>query len=45
MASIYPFIAKDLFAEHGVEVPTTWDEMIAAADAFQAKGIHRSTSR
>ena len=30
---------KDLFAEHGIEVPTTWDEMIAVADAFQAKGI------
>ena len=30
---------KDLFAEHGIEVPTNWDEMIAAADAFQAKDI------
>ena len=30
---------KDLFAEHGIEVPTTWDEMIAVADAFEAKGI------
>ena len=30
---------KDLFAEHGVEVPTTWDELIAVADTFQAAGI------
>ena len=30
---------KDLFAEHGVEVPTTWDELIEVADTFQEKGI------
>jgi raffinose/stachyose/melibiose transport system substrate-binding protein len=30
---------KDLFAEHGLEPPTTWDELIAVADAFQAEGI------
>ena len=30
---------KDLFADYGVEVPTTWDEMIAAADTFQEAGI------
>lgn len=30
---------KTIFAEHGVEVPTTWDELIAAADTFQAAGI------
>jgi raffinose/stachyose/melibiose transport system substrate-binding protein len=30
---------KDLFAEHGVDVPTTWDEMIEVADTFQEKGI------
>lgn len=30
---------KTIFAEHGVEVPTTWDELIAAADTFQAAGV------
>lgn len=30
---------KTIFAEHGVEVPQTWDELIAAADTFQAAGI------
>ncbi len=30
---------KDLFAEHGLEPPTTWDEMIEVADAFEAEGI------
>jgi len=29
----------DIFAANGVEVPTTWDELIAAADTFQANGI------
>lgn len=30
---------KDVFAAAGVEVPTTWDELIAAAETFKAKGI------
>ena len=30
---------KTLFAEHGIEVPTTWDELIAAADTLQAAGV------
>ena len=30
---------KTIFAEHGVEVPQTWDELIAAADTFQAAGV------
>lgn len=30
---------KDLFAEHGVDVPTTYDELIAAADTFKAAGV------
>ncbi len=30
---------KDLFAKYGVEVPTTWDELIAAADTFKANGV------
>ncbi|WEO77126.1 extracellular solute-binding protein [Cryobacterium sp. SO2] len=29
----------DIFAANGVEVPTTWDELIAAADTFQANGV------
>lgn len=28
-----------LFAEHGVEVPTTWDEMLAAVETFEAAGV------
>ena len=31
---------KDLFAEHGVEVPTTFDELVAAMDTFVADGRH-----
>jgi raffinose/stachyose/melibiose transport system substrate-binding protein len=30
---------KQLFAEYGLEVPTTWDEMMAAAEVFHANGI------
>jgi raffinose/stachyose/melibiose transport system substrate-binding protein len=30
---------KDLFAEHDVEVPTTWDELVGAAETFQAAGV------
>lgn len=30
---------KAVFEEAGVEVPTTWDELIAACDAFVEKGI------
>lgn len=29
----------ELFAEHGVEVPSTWDELLAAAETFQAAGV------
>ncbi len=29
----------ELFAEHGVEVPTTWDELVQAAQTFKAAGI------
>ena len=28
-----------IFAENGVEVPTTWDELIAAAQTFQQNGV------
>ncbi|MFC7550866.1 ABC transporter substrate-binding protein [Plantactinospora sp. GCM10030261] len=42
-----PFVAngdgvlynKKLFAEHGVAVPRTWDELIAAAQTFRDAGI------
>lgn len=30
---------KAIFAEHGVEVPTTWDELIEVADTLQAAGV------
>jgi raffinose/stachyose/melibiose transport system substrate-binding protein len=30
---------KDLFAQHGVPVPTTFDELVAAMDQFVAKGV------
>lgn len=29
----------ELFAKHGVSVPQTWDELIAAAETFKAKGV------
>jgi raffinose/stachyose/melibiose transport system substrate-binding protein len=30
---------KDLFAEYGVDIPTTWDELVAACDTFAAADI------
>lgn len=30
---------EELFAEHGVTVPTTYDELIAAAKTFEAAGV------
>lgn len=30
---------KQIFAENGLEVPTTWDELIALCDSLQAAGI------
>ncbi|WP_434992033.1 ABC transporter substrate-binding protein [Arthrobacter sp. Ld5] len=30
---------KDLFAQYGVEVPTTWDELLAAARTFEDAGV------
>lgn len=29
----------DVFETHGVEIPTTWNELIAAADALQTAGV------
>ena len=30
---------KDIFAEFGVEVPTTWDDLVAACETFTNEGI------
>lgn len=30
---------KEIFAEHGVEVPTTWSELIAVCDTLKAAGV------
>ncbi|GAB2849185.1 ABC transporter substrate-binding protein [Microbacterium insulae] len=30
---------KDLFAEHGVEVPQTWDELIEACETLESAGV------
>lgn len=30
---------KDMFAEHGWEIPTTWDELITLCDSIKAEGI------
>jgi raffinose/stachyose/melibiose transport system substrate-binding protein len=30
---------KDMFTEYGVEVPTTWDGLVAACETFDAAGI------
>jgi raffinose/stachyose/melibiose transport system substrate-binding protein len=39
MQTIQVFYNKKLFADNGLAVPTTWDEFVAAADKFKAKGI------
>ncbi|MCX7711670.1 MAG: extracellular solute-binding protein [Clostridia bacterium] len=33
------FYNKDLFEKHNVKVPTNWDELLAAVDAFNKVGI------
>lgn len=30
---------RDLFAAHGVQVPTTWNEFVAACNTFKAAGV------
>lgn len=30
---------KDMFAEYGVDVPTTWDQLVTACETFTAEGI------
>lgn len=38
------FYNKDLFAEYGVEVPTTWDELVAACETFTENGASCMTA-
>lgn len=33
------FYNKDLFQEYGVEVPTTWDELVAACETFKENDV------
>jgi raffinose/stachyose/melibiose transport system substrate-binding protein len=33
------FVNKDLFAANGVEIPTTWDELVAACQTFTDAGL------
>ncbi len=30
---------KDIFAQYGVAVPTTWDEFLQACETFKANGV------
>lgn len=34
------FYNADLFKEYGVEIPTTWDEYLAACEVFKQNGIY-----
>lgn len=38
------FYNKDLFAEYGVEVPTTWDELVTACETFAANDVSCMTA-
>jgi raffinose/stachyose/melibiose transport system substrate-binding protein len=38
------FYNKDLFEENGVEVPTTWDELVAACQTFTENGLSCMTA-
>lgn len=33
------FYNKSIFSDNGIEVPTTWDDLVAAADTLEAAGI------
>jgi raffinose/stachyose/melibiose transport system substrate-binding protein len=33
------FVNQELFDQNGIQVPATWDELVAACQAFLAKGI------
>ncbi|WP_214626508.1 ABC transporter substrate-binding protein [Paenibacillus agaridevorans] len=37
--SMVTFYNKQIFADNGLSVPTTWDELIAVSEALAAKGI------
>lgn len=41
---VFLYLNTDLFAEHGIEIPTTFDELTAAMDAFVAAGVTPMTS-
>lgn len=34
------FYNKDLFEQYNVEIPTTWDELIAACEVFKENGVY-----
>jgi raffinose/stachyose/melibiose transport system substrate-binding protein len=38
------FVNEDLFAANGIDVPTTWSELVAACDAFKAAGASCMTA-
>ena len=39
MAAAVLWYRPDVFEEHGIEVPTTWDETMAAADKLKEAGV------
>lgn len=38
------FYNKDLFEKYGVEVPTTWDELVAACETFKSNNVSCMTA-
>ncbi len=38
------FVNKDLFAANGVDIPTTWGELVAACETFQAADLSCMTA-
>lgn len=38
-ATSFLFYNKELFEQNGLAVPKTWDELLAAIEAFKAKGV------
>ncbi|MFC4554993.1 ABC transporter substrate-binding protein [Georgenia faecalis] len=39
MQTLQMFYNKDLFAEHGIEVPETWEDFLAANETLEAAGV------
>src|SRR5262245_46859940 len=39
LAGVFLWYNVDLFAQHNVELPTTWDKLLAACQKFRAAGI------